>query len=309
MNRIGAWCQFLHHKSVLEYEELAREGKLNDLYVLLHHAGDADPVQANLDHFDQYYNALSPLGVNFYAWIWNGEDPGVDARAAQRLLRDHPLDGIIANAEVNYANDGFRRSQTFLGILGPMARGTLGLSTEATPAYRMYFDFRSWEIAGADYLPQCYWNEFAHAEPAYMVKQAYLPDIVHVGWNYRLWIRGQSPRWGLVTDLYKDHIRIRDLRSRVMYSTSITIDQNGSVWLGDRVLRTRTVDNAGKILGFFPRSRIHPVVGTYAAPGQPRLLPSEIEEKMTEAKVAKGSLYLGEISMKADFEAMNNALR
>lgn len=304
MKRIGAWCQYITSKSVDDYVALANAGKLNDLYLLMYNPTDPKAVADCTENFYLYFNALSPLGVDFYAWIWCGEDPTADARAGNRLLRDYPIDGIVANAERAYSGDGFKRSQTFLAMLNDLPKGRLGVSTESTPAFRLTFDYRSWELAGANYLPQCYWHEFPHATPEHMVKQAYLPDIVHVGWNYRLWIRGANPRWGLVLDLYTDHVLIRDLKTRVVYETPSTIDANGSIVLGDRVLRTKGEPNAGKILGFFPRGRILPVVGTYGA----RPSAAAIQKEIAKAKVAKASLYLGEGSTNADFAALSTGL-
>lgn len=305
MNGTGVWAQYLHHMALVEYVALAEKGELNEIYALMH--PDQKAVSDNIEHLVEWSLALKPLGVRFYAWIVCGaENPRGDATRAKKIYTEYGLDGIIANAEKAYCDDGFKNSYAFLDALGPMPKGSLGWSTEATHAEVMTTDYRRWELAGATYMPQCYFNEHPASTPESMVKSAYLPEQVHVGWNYRLWIRGQSPRWGLVSDLYTDHIVIRDLRSRVTYHTPIEL-REGYPYLTTRILSGGGDANAGKILGFFPRGRIAPVLPGYEVAGV-NTTPAKLTSETAKAKVKLASLYLAETGGPTRIKAVHDGL-
>lgn len=308
MKRMGVWCEILHHQSVDEYVALVESGLANDFIVYLV-GPNQDAIDKNIAHLPLYKPRLEALGANFYCWTWCGEeDPAGDGRASMRAMRDLELAGVVANAESAYMNDGFRRSQLFLDALGPMPKGSLAVSPNATPAFRALFDYRRWELAGALYLPQCYWHEFGvEAYPEYLVRAAYLPEQVHVGWNYRLWIRGAEPRWSLVLDDYGDRILLRDLKTRIKYTTPVE-RRDGQLYPTTRILTGNGSLNAGKILGFFARDRILPVMPTYEFMGKDPS-PAENGLLLAEAKVKKASVYLGERAVRDDFVAIEGALR
>lgn len=311
MNRIGAWANVLGNQSVDFYRDRAKAGELNDLYVLLHHGQDPSQqaiVDANLNNLYAYRSVLEPLGVKFFGWVVCGEEARSDGSASRRILRDHLLAGIVANAEKLYESDGFKRSSIYLEALGVMAPGTLAWSPEGTPAEIAAYDYRAWELAGASYLAQSYWNTFDWCTPKTLVKSAYLPDRCQIGWNYRLWIRGKNPRWGLLMQVMADdHAVIRDLKSRVVYTTPIVVKYEGTYKYFEfttRVLSSTENPNAGKILGFFPRGRIIPNAPTYS----PRPSAQDVADKFTEARVHKGSIYLGELAFSTHFSALSGAL-
>jgi hypothetical protein len=288
---------------------LAQRKKLNWITPLM--APDQDAVQLNRRVYMEWHDRLSPLGVKFAHWLWC-EDPTVDAQRADWLVQNYPTDGLVMNAEAPYAGSNRWKAKVLCDALAAQASTAKLpklLSYEGTPADQNDMDWRTFQKAGFWFGPQAYWNVMSWLTPRLLCDRCYLPNQIHVDWDYRLWIYGTNAKpWGRVIDWTPDAntMTVKNLSNRALYKLTVETKWEGAyryaVCGPTRELKDSKGKVIGKLLGFQTRDKIVPTIGIYE-PNMPT--PSDIVTKLKEVPYITGaSGYLGDTSQDIHCEAI-----
>jgi len=274
-------------------------------------APDQEAVQRNRLLYDEWRKSIA---CPFYAWIVC-DSPTVDIARAEWLCGRYKVDGIVWNAEKSYESTGYWKADVLCkGIVASSVLAPLPhmLSMPSTPAERYHMDYRAFEKAGFTFGPQAYWKDptiqGVDATPRNLYQSLYLPEQIHVGWNYRIQPKGEQPRWALCEaegQLNNVHfITMRDLQTKKRYRINVIVKFEGTfkylvcprldrrMYPHGSALSAPTV---GNLLGFAPKSRIYPTVGIYE-----NCMPTEAEliaEMVKVTNLTGGSIYLGEIAL------------
>lgn len=291
---------------------LAAEGKINWISPIM--APDQSSVQLNRNVWSQW-RARMP-NVKFIPWIV-GDDPVQDFERAQWVVNEFTSDGILLNLEQPYEGGGYWKGSVLCNSLmkdpklGPMPKI---LSYPSTPAERYAMDWRAFQKAGMWFAPQAYWNEFPGSTPRALYLSTYLPQQVHVGWNYRMQIYGvRDKHWGKIVawdGMY--YATIKDLVTTKLYRVAVDPRSEGDyrymlVAFGRNLYDYKTAQTVtGRLLGFQEKTKIVPTVGVYDIRKPP---PEEVRSMLDDiAGLTGASLYLGDTSESAHVRAVWEAV-
>lgn len=149
-----------------------------------------------------FVNIWRFYGYKVGGWGINHTDPVGDARDASDAIREYGLDFYIADAEAEYkaSEGGWERSARFVSEYRrlrpsfPSALSSLGGSPEP---WVMDINYKPWQEANFDFLPQAYWNDYLEYEPGSVLSHArragFNPLRVHLTYGLYPGHRGTIP--------------------------------------------------------------------------------------------------------------------